>query len=213
MRVGLETRLGQVERRIAAMIRVIEDGLHQPAMKEQMIALETEEAQITAEVATKPSVRPVVLHPNLPEVYRKKVEELEAVLADPELGPEAMAAIRSMIGRIVLTPGEGGGVEAVLEGDLARILAICAGTERKSPHPGGDGGSGSVLGDRLSVVAGARNTLEALTSARGPDNRSAIPATEEFRRAGRMGKQRQGLRTELDVDQGEGEADEASIAA
>ena len=180
MRVGLETRLGQVERRIAAMIRVIEDGLHQPAMKEQMIALETEEAQITAEVATKPSVRPFVLHPNLPE----------AVLADPELGPEAMAAIRSMIGRIVLTPDEGGGVEAVLEGDLAWILAICAGTERKSPRPGGDGGSGSVLGGRLSVVAGARNTLEALTSARGPDNRSAIPATEEFRRAGRMGKQR-----------------------
>ena len=138
------------------MIRVIEDGLHQPAMKEQMIALETEEAQITAEVATKPSVRPVVLHPNLPEVYRKKVEELETVL----------------------------------EGDLAWILAICAGTERKSPRPGGDGGSGSVLGGRLSVVAGARNTLEALTSARGPDNRSAIPATEEFRRAGRMSKQR-----------------------
>ena len=80
MRVGLETRLGQVERRIAAMIRAIEDGLHQPAMKEQMIALETEKAQITAEVATKPSVRPVVLHPNLPAIYRRKVEELEAVL-------------------------------------------------------------------------------------------------------------------------------------
>jgi len=33
-RAGPETRLGQVEHRIAAMIRAIEDGLYQPAMKE-----------------------------------------------------------------------------------------------------------------------------------------------------------------------------------
>ena len=29
---------------------------------------------------------PVALHPNLPMIYRRKVEEMEAELADPELG-------------------------------------------------------------------------------------------------------------------------------
>ena len=67
----------------------------------------------------------VALHPNLPAVYRRKVEELERLLADPELAPEAMEAIRALIARIVLSPREGGpGLHADLHGDLARILLI-----------------------------------------------------------------------------------------
>ena len=43
-RAGLEGRLAAVERKIAAMIRAIEDGLYQPAMKERMAALEAEKS-------------------------------------------------------------------------------------------------------------------------------------------------------------------------
>ena len=93
-RAGLEGRLAAVERKIAAMIRAIEDGLYQPSMKERMAALEAEKARLVTELAAKPDATPIALHPNLPVLYRKKVEELEAVLADPELGPEAMEAIR-----------------------------------------------------------------------------------------------------------------------
>ena len=131
-RAALEGRLAQVERKIASIIRAVEDGLYQPSMKERMGALEAEKARLVAELAAKADTPPVALHPNLPALYRKKVEELEAVLADAELGAEAMEAIRSMITRIVLTPGEAGGMEAVLEGDLAQILTICEGAERKN---------------------------------------------------------------------------------
>ena len=133
-------------------------------MKERLGALEAEKARLVAELAAKADIPPVALHPNLPALYRKKVEELEAVLADAELGAEAMEAIRSMITRIVLTPGEAGGMEAVLEGDLAQILTICAGAERKNARLGG-GRSGAVPVSQVSVVAGARNTLHLLTSA------------------------------------------------
>ena len=143
-RTGLQGRLAQVERKIMAMIRAIEDGLYQPAMKERMTVLEAEKAQLVTELAVRPDATPIALHPNLPLLYRKKVEELEAVLADPGLGSEAMDAIRSMISRIVLTPAEQGGMEAVLEGDLARILTICAGAERRNARLGG-GRSGGVL--------------------------------------------------------------------
>ena len=105
---GLQGRLAQVERKIMAMIRAIEDGLYQPAMKEQMTVLEAEKAQLVTELAVRPDATPIALHPNLPLLYRKKVEELEAVLADPGLGPEAMDAIRAMIARIVLKPAERG---------------------------------------------------------------------------------------------------------
>ena len=106
------------------------------------------------ELAVRPDATPIALHPNLPLLYRKKVEELEAVLADPGLGPEAMDAIRAMIARIVLTPRPTGGMEVVLEGDLARILAICEGAEHRNARLSG-GRSADVPNRQLSVVAGA----------------------------------------------------------
>ena len=165
-RAGLDGRLAAVERKIAAMIRAIEDGLYQPSMKDRMAALEAEKAQLVAELAAKPDTAPVALHPNLPVLYRRKVEELERLLADAELGVEAMEAIRSTITRIVLTPRAESGMEAVLEGDLARILAICEGAERANARLGG-GRSGDVPGRQLSLVAGARNHLNLLFSALG----------------------------------------------
>ena len=153
-RAALEGRLAQVERKVASIIRAVEDGLYQPVMKERMAALEGERLRLVADIAAKPDTTPVELHPNLPLLYRKKVEELEAVLADAELGAEAMGAIRAMITRIVLPPGEAGGMEAVLEGDLAQILTICESAERKNARRSG-GRSGAVPVSQVSVVAGA----------------------------------------------------------
>jgi site-specific DNA recombinase len=158
-RVGLEARLAQVERKIAAMIRAIEDGLYQPAMRERLVTLEAEKAQLMAELGAGSGPAPVALHPNLPAVCRRKVEELEAVLAGPELGAEAAEAIRSLVSRIVLAPRAGGGVDAVLEGDLARILAICGGAaaagNANARRAVAGGRSGDVPTCQPSVVAGA----------------------------------------------------------
>ena len=107
----------------------------------------------------------MALHPNLPAVYRRKVEELERLLADPELAPEAMEAIRALIARIVLSPREGGpGLHADLHGDLARILLICAGARNENARLEGGGRSAGVLASRVSVVAGAGLSLHRTTS-------------------------------------------------
>jgi hypothetical protein len=66
---------------------------------------------------------PIALHPSLPQLYRRKVEQLEGLLADPELAGEAMEAIRALITKIVLTPRPEGALAAVLHGDLAQILS------------------------------------------------------------------------------------------
>ena len=44
-----------------------------------------------------------------------------------------MELIRSLIEKIVLTPKEGGGVDALLHGALARILVLCS-EQQKAPE-------------------------------------------------------------------------------
>jgi hypothetical protein len=58
--------------------------------------------------------------------YRRKVEELESLLEGAEHRDAAMDLIRALIEKIGLTPREEGGLDALLHGDLARILALCS---------------------------------------------------------------------------------------
>jgi hypothetical protein len=82
-----------------------------------------------------------------------------------------------MIARIVLTPAAEGGMAAMLEGDLARILAICAGAESKNARRVRGGRSAGVLSSQVSVVAGARNMFSFLVIA------SAVISKAEILRA------------------------------
>ena len=61
-----------------------------------------------------------------------------------------MDLIRSMIDRVELRPrAEAKGLDAVLHGDLAAILAACAGAAQKENAP-----DLAIAGRQLSVVAG-----------------------------------------------------------
>ena len=131
-----EGQLDTVRRKIASMIRAIEDGLYQPSMKGRMAELEAEKAALEERLATAPELPKVLLHPNLAAMYRQKVAALEQALADPEIKAEAAEIVRSQIERITLTPGEDGGLAVELHGDLARILQLCESGERKSERPG-----------------------------------------------------------------------------
>ncbi|MBM1174708.1 recombinase zinc beta ribbon domain-containing protein [Microvirga arabica] len=159
----VEAKLIGVQRKIDGIMRAIEDGLYQPSMKARLTELEAEKASLAAQ-QTFGSIAPnVSVHPNLAAVYRKKVEELEQLLEDAEHRDEAMELIRSLIDNIDLTPREGGGVEAILHGDLARILVLCsAGAEEAKPirairvagskHE--EALAGNTMRGLLSVVAG-----------------------------------------------------------
>lgn len=125
-RASLEGRLAACQRKIDSLIAAIEDGLYQPSMKTRLEDLEGEKAMLTREIAqADQEPRPISVHPNLGDVYRRKVEELERLL-DGEQRDEAMEIIRAMIDEIVLSPrAQGAGLDAELRGDLARILALC----------------------------------------------------------------------------------------
>jgi hypothetical protein len=63
------------------------------------------------------------VHPNIANVYRKNVGRFTEALTDPDGGREAVEALRSLIGEIVLNPGKKRGeVLAELRGELIGIL-------------------------------------------------------------------------------------------
>jgi hypothetical protein len=72
-----------VERKIASVIRAIEDSLYQPSMKKRLAELEAEKGDLEQRLATAPEPPKVLLHPNLAKLYREKVASLETALADP----------------------------------------------------------------------------------------------------------------------------------
>jgi site-specific DNA recombinase len=67
----------------------------------------------------------IAIHPNLPDLYRRKVAKLQQVLADEATRPQAVEIIRSLIDQIEVHPGQKRGhCEIVVVGALAQILAF-----------------------------------------------------------------------------------------
>jgi DNA invertase Pin-like site-specific DNA recombinase len=114
--------LQKIERGIAGIMTAIEDGLYQPSMKARMEDLERQKADIVARLSQAPTDIPDV-HPNIANVYRLRIDRFTEALDDTDDGRQAAEALRSLIGEIVLTPGQKRGeVHAELRGELFGIL-------------------------------------------------------------------------------------------
>jgi site-specific DNA recombinase len=125
------------------MMRAIEDGLYETSMKERLMALKNERQALDVDIGERR---------RRSSLYRRKVAQLEAVLEGPDRA-EATDLIRSMIDRVELRPrAEAKGLDAILHGDLAAILAACAGGGAKRKRPGSfDRGASTIggCGDRI----------------------------------------------------------------
>jgi DNA invertase Pin-like site-specific DNA recombinase len=98
------------------------DGI--PVLKEELLALETRQEQLEAEIAAAPDAHQPLMHPNLAETYRRKVAALAEALADDAMRDEAFELIRSLLDKIVLVP-EGEELRIEIHGELAGILELC----------------------------------------------------------------------------------------
>jgi site-specific DNA recombinase len=141
-RRALGKELNRVERKIAGILKAIEDGMYSASMKDRMATLEKQKSTLQHELS-KPEPTPVYIHPNLPVLYSKIVENLGEALDDKGIRNEAAQIIRNLVDKVVLSPGNNPRqLNAELYGELAGILAISEGntlTETES---------------QLSVVAG-----------------------------------------------------------
>ena len=136
--------LQQVERSINAAW--ISEGDGDPgSVRDQLRRLEARKREIAADLK-------IAIHPNLTELYRRKVVRLQRVLDDEATRPQAVEVIRSLIERIEIQPGkERGHCEVIIVGALAQILAFAQ--QKTTAASTGDGGT-------FLMVAGACNHRE-----------------------------------------------------
>src|SRR5215472_12620514 len=84
-RNSMVKQLATIERKIAGIVRAIEDGAYTPTLKERLIALEAEEACLEARLAEIGRRAPVRLHPNAPELYRSMIANGDPALLTTDL--------------------------------------------------------------------------------------------------------------------------------
>ena len=90
----------------------------------------------------------IVLHPNIGELYARKIGDLKSILQNDTTKHQATEIIRSMIEKIVVSPtSQRGKSDVVLHGALASILAYASDTAQS-------GVVSSNVG-RVLLVAGA----------------------------------------------------------
>ena len=128
--VKQQRELTAVERKLDNLIDAIANGLKAPGLQARLDALESQKAELQASLAKAPPPAPA-LHPNIGEVYRRKVSALDAALTKG-CDAEAMEAARTLIAKVIVhPPTEPDGPPGIeLIGDLASMLA----TAGISPH-------------------------------------------------------------------------------
>ena len=136
----------EVTRRHNGLIDAIADGLRTPGLKERLEQLEQRKSELAQAIAEAPPPAPQ-LHPNLAELYRRKVAELQRAIEDPALRDEALTILRSLIDCVEITPAESG-FEVDFVGEIASMIKLPGGQDAQKL------GHYAISAKR---VAGARN--------------------------------------------------------
>ena len=141
--------LDEVSRKLDGLIEAIAEGLRSPGLQAKLDELERRKQSIEVSIAEEPPPEPR-LHPNLAELYRRKVERLHEAIADPATRTEALEILRGLVDSVTLTPIDGG-FEIELVGEIANMITLP-----------GKAGSAEVsnYASSVKVVAGACNHRE-----------------------------------------------------
>jgi site-specific DNA recombinase len=153
-RRAAKAELDKLTRERERLIQAIKDGIPAAEIKDDLarIAARREELEALIEGTTE---EPVLLHPNLGQLYRQQVGRLVEALNDEHHRKEAAEIIRGLVDRIELTPKEEKGARMLsieLHGALAGILSLATNGERPLQHSG-------LSVQEITLVAGACNTL------------------------------------------------------
>ena len=146
-REALAHNLEKTQREISKLIQAIKDGVPGIAIREEMTTLEARRLELADKLENAPGPAPR-LHPNLAEVYARKVTELVVALNDEKIQAEAAETLRLLIDEVRLIPADGK-LDIELYGELAALLNLGANKNPQAKNPG----------VQVTLVAGARNHL------------------------------------------------------
>ncbi len=136
--------LNKVNTAIKRCLTFITEGDGDPGLvRDELKALEIRKRDLERSTKITHEEAAVEVHPNMAELYRKKVTKLQSLLTDETTRPQAMDIIRSMIDRIEVHAGqERSKPDVILIGALAKILAF---TQKKTTAASCSGDGGRVL--------------------------------------------------------------------
>lgn len=157
-------------RRLDGLIEAIADGLRTPGVKDKLEELERRKRTLETELTTDPPTTPL-LHPNLAELYRRKVADLEHALEDPTLRDEALAILRSLVETVELHPTKDG-FEIEFKGQMANMIGL------SSPPRSRKNIEQFVISAKR--VAGTRNQPTVFDLYGRVDSNSKIPQQETY---------------------------------
>ena len=125
--------LEETRRKLDGLIEAIADGFRATGLQEKLDELERRKARLESEIDDAPAAAPR-LHPNLAELYRKKVANLQDALADPATQTEALEILRGLIERVSFRTDENA-FEIELVGEIANMVRLSAGSETFGTEP------------------------------------------------------------------------------
>ncbi|MFM2350068.1 MAG: hypothetical protein RIR04_1034 [Pseudomonadota bacterium] len=137
---ALRKDLDKVTRGIDRAITFILEGDGDPGIVRQKLAdLEARKRDLERALNQADPTPKLEIHPNLGELYRRKVNDLETLLQDEDTKPQATDILRSLIQRIDISAGQTRGhAEVRIFGALASILDFALdSTHAKATADGG----------------------------------------------------------------------------
>ena len=152
-RDATERELAAVERKLAGLYDALMDGFRGAGLQAKLDELEARQHMLSAKLEA-PAPNVPLLHPNLAEVYRDRVQRLQDALAGGPASQEALDAIRGLIERVVLTPGpDGKGFEIEVLGELGAMLRLGMADTHRGQHVRGTSDP-NMFDCSVKVVAG-----------------------------------------------------------
>jgi site-specific DNA recombinase len=132
--LGLRRReLEEIRRKLDGLIDAIAEGFRGTGLQAKLDQLEQHKARLESEIDGAPAAAPR-LHPNLAELYRKKVASLQDALTDPATQTEALEILRGLIERASVRTRENA-FEIELVGEIANMVQLSAGSESLGKDP------------------------------------------------------------------------------
>ena len=148
---GGETARAEAALVARQLVMAIANGADALALNGKIKELEARRDALEAELATMTDEPVTLIHPTLPDLYKRKVAQLTDLLDGPATRDEAFEAIRSLVEEVRLTPRDGR-LTIEIRGELAGILSLCQ-EGRKKPGPRDPDNDA----EQIKMVAGARN--------------------------------------------------------
>jgi hypothetical protein len=145
--------LEKLTSRLDGLYDAIADGLRTPGLKVKIEDMEAKVVALKLDLQSVPEPAPI-FHPNLAELYRRKVEKLHGALNAPDSRTEAAEILRGIIDRIELRPMGRGKFEIDLAGDIVNMIDLAQSAAKPNKAASNKAAVPDAYKSSVKVVAG-----------------------------------------------------------